>query len=176
MMEITDILLIALFIEAVVDALKPLWTKGEGGMTASELASMLMGMLLAVTCKINMLEGVVHIDCPPLFLYVFYGLTGIALGRGTNFVYDLWGKLKQWKDKDILSGVQTVIMKTEEDAKEAGIDLEVSHWSLEQLLAFARANGFALEGSMPADEQKAKEYLIYAMFGPLEEDDPDGGK
>ena len=167
MMEITDILLIALFIEAVVDALKPLWTKGEGGMTASELASMLLGMLLAVTCKINMLESVVQIDCPPLFLYVFYGLTGIALGRGTNFVYDLWSKLKQWKDNDV--SLPAAIIETDAQAKAAGIDLEVSHWSLEQLLSFARANGFELEKSMPADEQKAKEYLIYAMFGPLED-------
>ncbi|MGN0995697.1 MAG: hypothetical protein ACI4PG_02200 [Candidatus Ventricola sp.] len=173
MMEITDILLISLFIEAVVNALKPLWTKGEGGMTASELASMAMGVLLAVTCKINMLEGVVHIDCPTLFLYVFYGLTGIALGRGTNFVYDLWTRLKQWKEMDVLSGVQTDLIETEQDAREAGIDLEVSHWSIEQLLAFARANGFALEGGMPADEQKAKEYLIYAMFGPIEDDETD---
>lgn len=176
MVGITDILLISLFIEAVVDALKPLWTKGEGGMTASELASMLMGMLLAVTCKINMLEGVVNIDCPPLFLYVFYGLTGIALGRGTNFVYDLWSKLKHWQDKDILSGVQTAILETAEDAKAAGVDLEVTNWSLEQLLAFARANGFELEKSMPADEQKAKEYLIYAMFGPVEDDAASGEK
>lgn len=55
-----------------------------------------MGVLLAVTCKINMLAWVVEIEYPMWVEYIFYVLTGIAIGRGTNFLYDLWNKLKEW--------------------------------------------------------------------------------
>ncbi|MBR2942607.1 MAG: hypothetical protein IKB82_04335, partial [Clostridia bacterium] len=88
--EITDVILIALFIEAIINALKPIWTKGEPQLTATEYVSMGMGVLLAVTCKINMLAWVVEIEYPMWVEYIFYVLTGIAIGRGTNFLYDLW--------------------------------------------------------------------------------------
>ena len=44
MIEFTDVILIALFIEAVVDALKPIWTGDENKLTATEYVS--MGCLL----------------------------------------------------------------------------------------------------------------------------------
>lgn len=107
MVDFIDVILIALFIEAIVNALKPIWTKGENRLTVSEYVSMGMGILLAVTCKINMLAYVVELDWPyPVWVeYVFYVLTGIAIGRGTNFLYDLWDKLKEWKNGNVLSSV-----------------------------------------------------------------------
>lgn len=107
MVDFIDVILIALFIEAIVNALKPIWTKGENRLTVSEYVSMGMGILLAVTCKINMLAYVVELDLPyPVWVeYVFYVLTGIAIGRGTNFLYDLWDKLKEWKNGNVISSV-----------------------------------------------------------------------
>lgn len=65
-----------------------------------------MGVLLAVTCKINMLAWVVEIEYPMWVEYIFYVLTGIAIGRGTNFLYDLWNKLKEWQGGQVLPAVE----------------------------------------------------------------------
>lgn len=97
MMQITDVILIALFIEAIVNALKPIWTSGDEKLTVTEYVSMAMGIMLAIACKINMLSYVVDIAYPAWMNYVFYALTGIAIGRGTNFLYDLWQKLRDWQ-------------------------------------------------------------------------------
>ena len=145
-LEITDVILIALFIEAIVNAIKPIWTKGETQLTVSEYVSMGMGVLLAVTCKINMLAYVVEADYPMWVEYIFYALTGIAIGRGTNFLYDLWNKLKEWQSGQLLPAVEV------EDAVELTgeeFDMEITHWPLEMIIGFARANGFALPGNMP---------------------------
>jgi hypothetical protein len=97
MISISDVILISLFIEAIVGALKPLWSKDDEKLSISEYVSMGMGILLAVSCKINMLAYVVELSYPVWVEYVFYVLTGIAIGRGTNFLYDLWNKLKEWQ-------------------------------------------------------------------------------
>lgn len=172
MIQITDIILIALFIEAIVNALKPLWTQGENKMTVSELVAMGMGILLAVTCRINMLATIVELTYPAWVTYIFYVLTGIALGRGTNFVYDLWNKLKEWQTAQVLPAAQTVEAVAETKIEVEEVDLEVTHWPLDQLLDFAKINGFVLPASMPTDEEEAKAFLIECMFGPEEEDEP----
>lgn len=172
MIQITDIILISLFIEAIVNALKPLWTAGEKKMTASELVAIGMGILLAVTCKINMLAYVVELTYPAWVTYIFYVLTGIALGRGTNFVYDLWNKLKEWQTTQALPVASNVLEAAPLHTKEVVEVLDVSKWTLSQLLDFAKLNGFVLPANMPADEEKAKDYLIECMFGPEEEDEP----
>ena len=107
MSEIANIILMALFIEAVVDALKPLWTKEGEKFTVAEYVSMGIGILLAVSCKINMLSMVVQAEYPVWVEYIFYVLTGIAIGRGTNFLYDLWAKLKEWQNGNLLLALDT---------------------------------------------------------------------
>ncbi len=97
MLSITDVILISLFIEATVNALKPIWSKDGERLSVSEYVSMGMGVLLAVACRINMLAWVVQVHYPVWVEYIFCAFTGIAIGRGTNFVYDLWGKLKEWQ-------------------------------------------------------------------------------
>ena len=171
--EITDAILIALFLEAIVNALKPIWTKGEPQLTVTEYVSMGVGVLLAVTCKINMLTWVMEVvDYPVWVEYIFYTLTGIAIGRGTNFLYDLWNKLKEWQSGQILPAVEVeeAVELTEEE-----FDMEITHWPLEMIISFARANGFALPGNMPTDEQAAKEYLIDYMFHEEQTQPPEAG-
>lgn len=146
MITITDLILIALFIEAIVNAIKPIWT-GENKLTASEYVSMAIGILLAVACKIDMLGYVVEIEYPfPVWVeYVFYVLTGIAIGRGTNFLYDLWGKLKEWQNGQILNGF-TMVDDTD------NVDLEITHWSLDQLERFCALNGVNATGCTTREE------------------------
>lgn len=92
-MTITNLILIALFVEAIVQQLKPLWDKTAGKITIAEIVSMSLGVLIAIVAKINFLAGVVDIT-QPVLLYVMYVLTGVALGRGPSFVHDLWVKIK----------------------------------------------------------------------------------
>jgi len=86
-------ILIALFIEAIVQQLKPLWDRTAGKITIAEVVSMCIGVLIAVVAKVNFLAGVVEIT-QPVLLYAMYVLTGVALGRGPSFVHDLWVKIR----------------------------------------------------------------------------------
>lgn len=142
MIQITDVILIALFIEAIVNTLKPIWSPDAEKLAVSDYVSMAMGVLLAVTCKINMLAYVVEIAYPVWVEYIFYVLTGIAIGRGTNFLYDLWGKLKEWQSGQLLPGTEYVETVEYEDE----IDLEITHWSLKQLKAFCAMNAIPVAG------------------------------
>ncbi len=92
-MNLVNLIIIALFVEAVVQTLKPLWDKTAGTISIAEIISMAIGILVAVVAKINMLDGMVDI-AQPVLLYVMYVLTGIALGRGPSFVHDLWVKIR----------------------------------------------------------------------------------
>lgn len=146
MISISDVILISLFIEAIVGALKPLWSKDGEKLSVSEYVSMGMGILLAVSCKINMLAYVVELGYPVWVEYVFYALTGIAIGRGTNFLYDLWNKLKEWQTGKLETAnvLNASIGEAQElhtaQAQEEEIDLDITHWSIEWLKSFCECN------------------------------------
>lgn len=84
---------LALFIEAIVNVLKPIWDKSAGKITIAELASMGVGIVIALVAKLNFMADVVN-TTEPVLLYLMYALTGVALGRGPSFVYDLWQKIR----------------------------------------------------------------------------------
>ena len=92
-MDLANLIILALFVEAIVQTLKPLWDKTAGKITVAEIVSMGIGVVIAVVAKINFLAGVIDVT-QPVLLYVLYVLTGVALGRGPSFVHDLWGKVK----------------------------------------------------------------------------------
>ena len=93
-MDLANLIILALFVEAIVQTMKPIWDKSAGKITIAEIVSMAMGVVIAVAAKINFLAGVVDVTHPVL-LYMLYGLTGVALGRGPSFVHDLWGKIRE---------------------------------------------------------------------------------
>ena len=92
-MDLVNLIILALFVEAIVQTMKPIWDKTAGKITVAELVSMGIGIVIAVVAKINFLAGVVEIT-QPVLLYVLYALTGVALGRGPSFVHDLWMKIR----------------------------------------------------------------------------------
>ena len=98
-MDLANLIILALFVEAIVQTIKPIWDKTAGKITIAEIVSMAIGILIAVVAKINFLAGVVEIT-QPMLLYVLYALTGVALGRGPSFVHDLWGKIRDNTRKD----------------------------------------------------------------------------
>ena len=143
-MELLSILLVALMIEAVVETVKPLWKADGKHLTAAEIVSILIGMLVAVTCKINMLAPFVALDAPVWVEYIFYALTGIALGRGPSFVHDLWTKINEWSNGNFVTEtVQTGTAYLDDE------DLNIENWSLPMLRSFYISltdwNGFSAE-------------------------------
>lgn len=92
-MDLANLIILALFVEAIVQTMKPIWDNTAGKITAAEIVSMGIGVVIAVVAKINFLAGVVDVT-QPVLLYVLYALTGVALGRGPSFVHDLWEKIK----------------------------------------------------------------------------------
>ena len=134
MEKLIVILMLALFIEAIVDALKPLWSKdSDKRMSASEIVSIVIGIFVALACRLNLLEMVAAFEYPTWMAYVFYVMTGIAIGRGTNFIYDLWGRMKGIKEYDI------------KETQEIEVELNVNKWSLDQLKDFCTLNGVAAD-------------------------------
>lgn len=93
MNSIISMMIIALFTETVIQIFKPVWDETSTPLTVPEWLSMLVGIFIAVAARINMLEGLIQTDSAVL-IYLFYIFTGIALGRGPNFVHDLWSKLR----------------------------------------------------------------------------------
>ena len=92
-MDLANLIILALFVEAIVQTMKPVWDKTAGKITTAEIVSMAIGIVIAVVAKINFLAGMVDV-AQPVLLYLLYALTGVALGRGPSFVHDLWGKIR----------------------------------------------------------------------------------
>lgn len=93
MYSVISMMVIALFIEAVIQIFKPVWDKTAQPLSVPEWISMGVGVVIALLAKINMLEGMIPVDNIVL-IYLFYIFTGIALGRGPSFVHDLWNRLR----------------------------------------------------------------------------------
>lgn len=162
MMQITDVILIALFIEAVVNALKPIWSKDGDKLSVSEYVSMGMGVLLAVACRINMLAYVVEIAYPAWVEYVFFVLTGIAIGRGTNFIYDLWGKLKEFGSAQEHG---PMAVKMDMDVVDAD-GVSFKNWTLAQLKACCEKYGIDTTGCVnKSDYMSAIQFFCLTADG-----------
>jgi len=92
-MDFTNLIIIALFIETVVNWLKPLWDKSAPKMTVAELVSICIGVAIAIVAKINMMDSFIH-TTNLIILYIFYACTGVGIGRGPSALYDAWKKFK----------------------------------------------------------------------------------
>lgn len=84
---------IALFIEALVQVIKPLYNKEAKKFSIPEIIAVISGIIVAVIGKVNLMEGLITTD-NVVALYILYGLSGIALGRSPSFIHDLWTKVK----------------------------------------------------------------------------------
>ena len=140
-----SIIIIALFIEAIVGALKPLWKADGKPMTVTEIVSICIGIVIAVMTKMDIVSYACDYsvwDMPDWAYYIFYVMTGIGIGRGPSFIHDLWKEIMKWKDVDFSAAlskvapapVDAVKVETEE------VDLDISHWSVAQLRLFCDLN------------------------------------
>lgn len=95
-MELTNILILALLVEAIIQAIKPIWNSEAKKISIPEICSMVLGIAVAILGKVNIFAGVLDIvGWPVYFLYV---LSGIGIGRGPSFIHDLWERLKAIKN------------------------------------------------------------------------------
>ena len=161
-MQIITIVLIAMFIEAIVSAIKPLWSKDGERMSVAEIVSIAIGVVLAVSCKLNMLaviDGGILPNAPVWVNYIFYVMTGIALGRGPSFIWDLWERLRTAAEtdtiiaNDIESDNYSDTDVTPLDLDDNGEpDLTLENWSLSQIKTFCLLNGIDTTGCILREE------------------------
>lgn len=88
-MEIAELIIVAILIEAIWENVKMIWKKGK--FNVNMLGSLILGIVVCILAKINIfsLVGIeLSIDA------MGWILTGIIVSRGANFVNDLFSKLK----------------------------------------------------------------------------------
>ena len=143
--------MLAMFVEAIVSAIKPLWKDG-GRMTITEIVSIVIGIVVAIAMKIDLFSSLVELDIgwnsPKWLEYLFYGMTGIAIGRGPSFVYDVWQRVKNWSGITLPEAVtmQETTTTTAEVTEDIDVDLNIANWTVEQLREFCILNDIPAEG------------------------------
>lgn len=167
-----QIIMLALFVEAIVSAIKPLWKDGGKGLTVTEIVSIVIGVVMAVAMRIDLFSYFADVemywDSPAWVKYIFYVMSGVALGRGPSFIYDLWENIKKWANVKITEGATLEEVKTAEGIVE--VDLNIDHWSVAQLRRFCEDNGIKCTGCVTKDD-----YIDAIVMGTSEEP-PDSGK
>jgi hypothetical protein len=102
-MKILAVISIAILIEAVIQAIKPIWDPAAGKLTIPEIVSMAIGVVVAFFGKLDLLAGLVETSSV-ILLHIFYVLSGVVLGRGPSFVHDLWLRLRSGYGNELPPG------------------------------------------------------------------------
>lgn len=161
-----QIILLALFVETIVSAIKPLWKDGGKGLTVTEIVSIVIGVVMAVAMRIDLFSYVADVDmiwdAPPWVYYIFYVMSGVALGRGPSFIYDLWENVKKWADVKAAEALPLEEIKTTKGTIE--VDLNIDHWSVAQLRRFCEDNGIPCNNCITKDD-----YMDAIVQGSAEE-------
>ena len=87
-MAITQLIIVAILVEAIWENLKMIWEKGK--FSINRLGSLIVSIFVCVITNMNLFELV---DIPINIAFVGSILTGIIVSRGANFVNDLFAKI-----------------------------------------------------------------------------------
>lgn len=91
-----NVILFCLLIEGIVSGWQRVRGYCDRRVSNFDLMAVLVGVLLAVVMQIDLLGSLSYSDfwwgAPGWVEYVFFILTGIAMGRGASLLYDLWHK------------------------------------------------------------------------------------
>jgi len=93
-MQYTQLIIIAILVEAIWENLKMIWDKNK--LNINMLGSLLLSMIICVLAQINIFT-IVGIEL--IVPIIGYLLTGIIVSRGANFVNDLFSKLNNKEEK-----------------------------------------------------------------------------
>jgi hypothetical protein len=83
-MEFVDIVILAMIAEALWETLKMVWQNGK--ISIDRIGAILVGILIAVGCGIDVFEA---IGLPMKIPFVGIVLTGLLFSRGANFIHDI---------------------------------------------------------------------------------------
>jgi hypothetical protein len=93
-MEYTQLIIVAILIEAIWENLKMIWENGK--ISVNKCGSLLLSIVICLLANIDIFPIVgIAISIP----FVGAGLTGIIVARGDNFVNDLFTKLNNKEGK-----------------------------------------------------------------------------
>lgn len=81
-------------VEAVTNALKPIWDEEKRTVSYSSLVSLAVGVIVALAADINLFSAFGLEMNWPVLPQIF---TGIIISRGANFVYDLLASIQSKK-------------------------------------------------------------------------------
>lgn len=94
-MELKVLFTVAFLVEAIWQALKPLWPRRlkelekEEGISVDSIGSLALSLLLCFGARVNLLEMVgVNIAIPYIGPYIGMALTAFLVYRGGNFLHD----------------------------------------------------------------------------------------
>lgn len=89
MTNVTQIVIIAILVEAIWENIKMIWQAGK--FSIDMLGSLIISVLICVVAKVCIFTLVgIELSVP----FVGYICTGIIVSRGANFINDLFTKLK----------------------------------------------------------------------------------
>jgi hypothetical protein len=94
-LTITNLLAIGVFLQAVVQTVKPIYDPESKRFSLPEVISVVAGIIVAIIGQINLLEGIFTTDST-IALYILYGVSGIVCGRSASFVHDLFNKMRNF--------------------------------------------------------------------------------
>jgi len=82
--EIIEIMSFAVLTESIITYFKEFFVNGD--FSFSMLLSIVLGILIAVAYKLDLLE---YLDLKSSIPYVGNVLTGVLISRGSNYIYDI---------------------------------------------------------------------------------------
>lgn len=149
--SVINIIMLALFVEAIVSAIKPIWKDGGERMSVTEIASIVIGVVLAVALRIDLFSAITDTvmawETPVWVSYMFYVMSGIAIGRGPSFVYDLWQNMKKWAEDNPLPEARL--------AETLEMNMNLESWPVARLRRFCESNGIDCTGCVTKDDYVA---------------------
>ena len=121
--DLASLLVLGIFIETVVQAIKPAWNSETKHFAYAEIVSMAVGILVGIVGQVNLLAGLINPD-NVVALYLLYAVSGLTLGRGSSFIFDLWEKVRTF-DKDKAGQAADIAEKIAEIVKKLfGIEID----------------------------------------------------
>ena len=92
-MEYTQLVIVAILIEAIWENIKMIWQNGK--FSIDKIGSLVISILICILAKIDIFPIVNLSIMVPVIGSI---LTGIIVSRGANFVHDLFNKISGDKE------------------------------------------------------------------------------
>lgn len=93
-MNIAQLTIVALLVEAIWENLKMIWQNGK--FSIDKIGALILGITICVFAKIDIFS---MLNIPLNIAYLGSIFTGIICSRGANFVHDLYNKILKKEEK-----------------------------------------------------------------------------